>query len=127
MSGLGLGRPTVFIPTADRARAIGFYTDTLEFRLLEEDAFGALFDMAGLRVRLTDITDHQPGPHPLIGFDVADIRAACARLAAQGVGCLIYPGFGQDEAGIWSAPDGRTHLAWFADPDGNVLGLHQKG
>jgi catechol 2,3-dioxygenase-like lactoylglutathione lyase family enzyme len=127
MSELGLGRPTAFILTSDRARAIGFYSDILGFRLVAEDDHGALFDMAGLDVRLTDLPDHVPSPHPSIGFDVADIREVCARLAEMGVRCLIYPGFGQDEAGIWSSPDGATHLAWFNDPDGNVLGLQQKG
>jgi len=127
MSALGLGRPTAFILTSDRARAIAFYSGVLGFRLVDEDAHGALFDMTGLAVRLTDIDDHVPSPHPQIGFDVADIRAVCARLAALGVASLVYPGFGQDEAGIWSSPDGATHLAWFKDPDGNVIGLHQKG
>ena len=127
MSELGLGRPTAFILTSDRVRAIGFYSDILGFRLVAEDDYGALFDMAGLDVRLTDLPDHVPSLHPSIGFDVADIREVCAQLAEMGVRCLIYPGFGQDEAGIWSSPDGATHLAWFNDPDGNVLGLQQKG
>lgn len=127
MTELSLGRPTAFILTADRPQAVAFYSGILGFRLVAEDAHGALFDMAGLDVRLTDIPDHVPIPHPILGFEVEDIRAICGRLAAAGVPCLIYPGFGQDEAGIWSSPDGATHLAWFSDPDGNVIGLHQKG
>lgn len=127
MIDLGLGRATVFIPTLDRARAIGFYAGILGFRMQAEDDHGALFDMGGTDVRLTDIADHAPSPHPILGFAVADIRAVCAQLAGRGVPCLVYPGFGQDEAGIWSAPDGALHLAWVADPDGNVIGLHQRG
>jgi hypothetical protein len=30
---------------------------------------------------------------------------------------------GQDELGIWTSPDGQVKVAWFADPDGNVLSL----
>lgn len=127
MSELVLGTPTAFVMTTDRARSVAFYSGLLGFRLVQEDAHGALFDMGGLAVRLTDMADHQPSPHPLLGFDVADIRAVCGKLAEKGVSCLIYPGFGQDAAGIWSSPDGATHLAWFEDPDGNVIGLHQKG
>lgn len=127
MAVLGLGKPTAFVMVTDRARSVAFYAGTLGFRLIEEDAHGALFDMAGLAVRLTDASDLRPSPHPLLGFDVEDIRAVCATLAEKGVACLIYPGFGQDAAGIWSAPDGSIHLAWFNDPDGNVIGLHQKG
>jgi len=38
---------------------------------------------------------------------------------------IIYPGFDQDELGIWTAPDGKKKPAWVSDPDGNVLGLTQ--
>ena len=30
----------------------------------------------------------------------------------------------QDELGVWSAPGG-ARVAWFKDPDGNVLSLTQ--
>jgi len=39
----------------------------------------------------------------------------------------IYEGFGQDENGIWSPPGGGAKVAWFSDPDGNVLSLTQFG
>lgn len=38
-----------------------------------------------------------------------------------------YEGFGQDADGIWSSPDGGAKVAWFADPDGNLLSLTQIG
>jgi len=31
----------------------------------------------------------------------------------------------QDELGIWTAPDG-TKVAWFKDPDGNMLSVTQR-
>ena len=37
----------------------------------------------------------------------------------------VYEGMGQDALGVWSSPDGATKLAWFPDPDGNVLMLSQ--
>lgn len=37
----------------------------------------------------------------------------------------LYPGMGQDESGIWTAPDGSAKVAFFADPDGNLLSLTQ--
>jgi catechol 2,3-dioxygenase-like lactoylglutathione lyase family enzyme len=30
---------------------------------------------------------------------------------------------GQDEQGVWTAPDGGVKVAFFADPDGNLLSL----
>jgi hypothetical protein len=35
-----------------------------------------------------------------------------------------YPGMAQDELGIWTAPSG-SRIAWFKDPDENVLSLAQ--
>jgi catechol 2,3-dioxygenase-like lactoylglutathione lyase family enzyme len=116
-----------FILTADRTRAKAFYAEVMGFRQLSEDAFGTTFDMAGLNVRLTDIEGHEPGPHTVLGWTVPDIRAATRNLQARGVVFEIYPGFGQDDLGIWSAPDGTTHVNWFKDPDGNVLSLTQTG
>jgi hypothetical protein len=31
----------------------------------------------------------------------------------------------QDDVGIWNAPDGTAKVAWFKDPDGNVLSISQ--
>jgi predicted enzyme related to lactoylglutathione lyase len=48
-------------------------------------------------------------------------------LRGKGVTFRIYEGFGQDADGIWSVPGGGARVAWFADPDGNVLSLTQFG
>jgi len=37
---------------------------------------------------------------------------------------ILYPHFKQDEDGAWTAPGGGM-VAWFHDPDGNVLSLSQ--
>jgi len=120
-------RPVGFVLTADRSRAKTFYSETMGFDLVSEDDFAAVYDMSGLTVRLTDIADHAPSPHTVLGWSVPDIRAAVAALRDRGVSFLVYPGFGQDDLGIWSAPDGSAHVAWFADPDGNNLSLTQSG
>ena len=112
-----------FILTADRARAAAFYRDVMGFACLSEDGFGSAWEMAGLEVRLTDLDGHQAGPHPVLGWRVPDLDAAVDALSAKGVRFAIYEGMGQDARGIWSAPDGATRLAWFTDPDGNVLSL----
>ena len=46
-------------------------------------------------------------------------------LVSRGVAPKIYEGFGQDVLGIWTAPDGVAKVAWFQDPDGNLLSLTQ--
>jgi hypothetical protein len=71
---------------------------------------------------LPDFTAHS---HPVLGWNVPDIVAAARLLRERGVALTIYEGFGQDELGIWTAPDGQAKVAWFADPDGNVLSISQ--
>ena len=56
---------------------------------------------------------------------MAAIAAVVQTLRDRGVTLTIYEGMGQDELGIWTAPDGKAKVAWFADPDGNVLSLSE--
>ncbi len=120
-------RAITMVHTANRAAALPFYRDTLGLRLVAEDPFAAVFDLNGATLRLSDVAGWKPHPHTVLGFDVPDIHAAVQALTAQGVKFLIYPGFGQDVAGVWAAPDGSAHVAWFNDPDGNNLSLTQMG
>jgi len=114
-----------FVLTRDRAASEAFYLDTLGLPFIADDGFAAVFDLNGARLRITHIPDHAAAPHPVLGWRVSDIRTAVAGLKARGVEMIVYPGMGQDEAGIWTAPGGVAHVAFFADPDGNVLSLTQ--
>ena len=121
-------QPCTFILTADRARSLPFYRDVLGLALLAEDDFAATLDTGnGTPLRLTGHAGWVAQPHTVLGWNLPDIRAAIAALVAKGVTFQIYEGFGQDEAGVWSAPGGAAHVAWFADPDGNNLSLTQFG
>jgi len=117
--------PVAFLYATDRERALGFYRDTLGFALRSADDFGDFIDLGGALARMTVMPDHKPNPHPVLGWNVEDIEAAVKALRGRGVAFAIYEGMGQDEFGIWTAPDGRSKVAFFADPDGNVLTLSQ--
>jgi catechol 2,3-dioxygenase-like lactoylglutathione lyase family enzyme len=119
------GELVAFLYVADRSRALDFYCDTLGLSVRSSDPFGDFLAGAGSLIRMTVMPDHRPGPHPVLGWNVADVRATAARLRAAGVELLIYEGFDQDDLGVWAAPDGATKVAWLADPDGNVLSLAQ--
>jgi catechol 2,3-dioxygenase-like lactoylglutathione lyase family enzyme len=119
-------RPVAMIVTRDRQIAEPFYADTLGLRRLGDDGFAALYDLAGVTLRLTEVPDHKPSPHPVLGWEVQDIHSAVEALAAKGVPMSIYEGLGQDPRGIWTAPDGSCKVAFFADPDGNGLSLIQQ-
>ena len=117
--------PVAFLYVGDRERALGFYRDTLGFPLRSSDEHGDFIDLGRALVRMTVMPDHKAGPHPVLGWDVPDIRAAASALRDRGIAFAIYEGMGQDELGIWTSPDGSAKVAWFADPDGNVLSLSQ--
>ena len=118
--------PVVFILTADRTRAKPFYAGALGLPILSEDDFAVTFDLgSGATIRLTDLPGHNAAEHTVLGWSVPDIRSSVAELKAKGVTFRIYEGFGQDADGVWSPPGGGARVAWFTDPDGNVLSLTQ--
>ncbi len=119
------GQPVAFIQVADRERGLAFYRDRLGLALRNSDAFGDFLEVGEALIRMTALPDYKAGPHPVFGWNVADIAAAARDLRGRGVVFTIYEGMGQDELGVWTAPDGAAKVAWFTDPDGNVLSLAQ--
>lgn len=115
--------PVTFIATRDRKAAEAFYGATLGFTLLSSDPFAAVYDLAGVPLRVTEIPDFKAVGHTVLGWNVGDIAATIDALVAQGVTFNVYEGFGQDSRGVWTAPGGAAKVAWFNDPDGNVLSL----
>jgi len=118
-------RPVALVTTADRKVAEPFYADTLGLPRKGDDGFAALFDLAGVTLRLTEVPGYTAAPYPVLGWEVPDMEAAVGALTANGVTMNIYEGLGQDERGIWTAPDGACKVAFFNDPDGNGLSLTQ--
>jgi catechol 2,3-dioxygenase-like lactoylglutathione lyase family enzyme len=119
------GTPVTFVNVADRERGLTFYRDTLGLELRSTDEFGLFLALDGALLRMTALPDYKAGPHPVLGWNVADLAASVRALRDRGVAFTVYPGMGQDELGIWTSPDGQAKVAWFADPDGNVLSLSQ--
>lgn len=120
--------PVAFIYVSDRSRALDFYRDVLGLELRGTDPFGDYIALNGALLRMTTLGEgFTPSPHPVLGWSVADIRAAAQALLARGVALSRFPGMEQDELGVWTSPDGAAKVAFFADPDGNVLSLSQGG
>ena len=127
MASLAHARPVTFILTRDRPAAEAFYRDVLGLPPPRDDGFAAVFDLAGATLRITHIPDFKAGAHPVLGWQVEDIESAVDALVAAGAEMTVYPGMGQDGRGIWTSPDGSGRVAFFPDPDGNVLSLTQAG
>ncbi len=117
--------PVAFLYTTDRDRSIAFYCETMGFALSSSDPFGDFIDLGPAKVRLTVIPDFKPTGHPALGWNVDDIVGHVQALKGKGVVFAIYEGMGQDELGIWTAPGGMAKVAWFHDPEGNLLSLSQ--
>jgi catechol 2,3-dioxygenase-like lactoylglutathione lyase family enzyme len=121
---LGSQKLMAFVATRDPARARSFYRDTLGLRLLSEDRFALVFDANGTMLRVTTVHELALAKYTVLGWEVSDIAAAARDLENAGVELEHYGFKEQDERGIWTAPDG-TRVAWFKDPDGNILSLTQ--
>ena len=113
-----------FSATLDAPRALAFYRDALGLRLIAEEPWAIVFDAGGTMLRLQRARVHTPAQHTLLGWDVPDIRATIRALADRGVTFERYDWMPADAVHTWSAPGG-TMIAWFKDPDGNVLSLTQ--
>jgi len=123
---LGTAKVMAFVATKDPARARTFFERTLGLRLVADESFALVFDANGTMLRVQKVAEVAVAKYTALGWEVHDIRTAIERLAAKGVSMEQFglEFFTQDEAGIWTAPDG-TKVAWFKDPDGNILSLTQ--
>ena len=115
-----------FLATTSPDRAKRFYSEVLGLKLLCEDEFALAFDAQGTLLRIQKVEKFAPHPFTALGWSVSDIKKAVGRLAESGVTFERYSFLEQDALGIWQAPSG-TNVAWFKDPDGNVLSLSDKG
>ena len=115
--------PAIVICTRDRARSTAFYRDTLGLTLAHEDRFASVFSIGGVTLRVSMVADFVPHEHTILGFRVQDVSATVKALRERGVTFNSYSGFNQDALGVWTAPGGSAHVAWFKDPDRNVLSI----
>lgn len=119
---LAAARLTAFAATTQPDRARAFYRETLGLRLISEDDFALLFDANGTDLRIQKVRELQPAGYTALGWQVPDVRATVIGLRDLGVMFERYPYFEQDADGIWDAPGG-ARVAWFKDPDGNLLSV----
>ena len=114
-----------FVPTNDAAKAKAFYKDVLGLKFVNDDGFAMVFDANGTMVRIAKSGKFTPQQFTILGWQVKKIEDVVKKMRAKGVEFLTFPGMGQDESGIWPAPDGAAKVAWFKDPDGNTLSISE--
>ncbi len=109
---------------------LGFRTEEHSFALPDHDIQGLiLLNAQGVRIELFHRKGSQPGRvgHPTesalthgyfqFALAVADINVTFARVVAAGATSVLSPRI---------APDGRTLIAFIADPDGNLVEFLQR-
>jgi len=119
------GAPYIgFIAATDLTRARAFYEGTLGLRCTDENPIACVFEANGTMLRVTAVPELTPAGYTVAGWQVDDIAAAVRALVDAGVQFRRFDGMDQDELGVWTTPDGGK-VAWFNDPDSNVLSLTQ--
>jgi catechol 2,3-dioxygenase-like lactoylglutathione lyase family enzyme len=113
-----------FLPSEDLDRSERFYQGVLQLALVSRSPFASVFQVGGGTLRVTKVDDLRPQPFTVLGWLVADLRATIRELRGRETELLRYEGLDQDDDRIWTTPNGDL-VAWFQDPDGNILSLTQ--
>jgi catechol 2,3-dioxygenase-like lactoylglutathione lyase family enzyme len=112
-----------FVPTKDMEKVRVFYEGVLGLRFVKDDGFALVMDANGIMVRVAK-AQFTPAPFTILGWQVPEIEKMVEGLQTKGVKLERFGFFEQDALGIWTAPTGDK-VAWFKDPDGNILSISQ--
>jgi len=122
---LASAKLVAFAATTNQERAKEFYGGVLGLGLLSQDGFAVVFDANGVMLRVSTVREVAQAQYTVLGWEVSDIVRTVKELEKAGVKFERYSFPGQDEMGIWTAPGGSARVAWFKDPDGNILSISQ--
>ena len=118
------GQTVAFVSARDLERAEAFYVGLLGFTRILRDDFSLAVKGDDVRIRITRVPELKPQPFTVLGWQVERIDEVMERLVQAGIEFRRYPCMEQYAAGIWRTPSG-ARVAWFEDPDGNVLSLSE--
>ncbi len=113
-----------FVPTKDYDKARAFYEAKLGFQFVSLDQFALVMRAGDHMIRIAKVPNFTPLQGTILGWEVENIEAVVAWLRDRGVALEKYPFLQDRELGIWTAPTGDK-VAWFKDPDGNILSISQ--
>ena len=111
-----------FLPSEDLERCERFFVRVLDVPLVSRSSFAYVFRCGGTMLRVTKVDGLRPQPFTVFGWLVSDLRSSVAELRDRGADFLRYEGLDQDDQDVWTTPNGDL-VAWFQDPDLNVLSL----
>jgi catechol 2,3-dioxygenase-like lactoylglutathione lyase family enzyme len=120
-------RATAMLPATDMARARKFYEETLGLPQARVRPNGeARYLAGGTEFALYPRSAPTRADHTALSFEVKDLAGEMKTLRARGVRFEDYdlPGL-KTQNGVCVL--GSERAAWFKDPEGNILCLHQDG
>jgi catechol 2,3-dioxygenase-like lactoylglutathione lyase family enzyme len=116
---------TCILPVKDMARARRFYEGQLRLSPVGAKPDGKfVYRCGGAEIALFPKAEGTRAEHTALSFRVPDIRAAIRDLESRGVAFADY-----DLPGLKTVEHvcvlGSEKAAWFQDPEGNILCLHE--
>lgn len=122
---LSASQVTCMLPVKDLARARRFYEQSLKMEPLGLKPDGKfVYRCGGTEIALFPKPEGTKAEHTALSFKVADIARAITELKARGVTFADY-----DYPGLKTVEHvcvlGAEKAAWFQDPEGNTLCLHE--
>jgi catechol 2,3-dioxygenase-like lactoylglutathione lyase family enzyme len=118
------GKMIGFLFTTDYEKARDFFEGTLGFEFVSLDQFALVLKAGENMLRIGKVPNFTPARATVLGWEAENIEAVVAWLKQRGVVCEKYPWVQDQELGIWTTPSGDK-VAWFKDPEGNVLSVSQ--
>ncbi|WP_242396119.1 VOC family protein [Anaeromyxobacter oryzisoli] len=121
---LSQSRTVTILPVVDVARARRFYEEKLGLSAGETRADGSVaYHAAGSEFELSPRKEPAHNPYTAMGFEVEDVTREVKDLEARGVAFEDYDSPELRTVGH-IATMGTERAAWFKDPDGNILCVH---
>jgi predicted enzyme related to lactoylglutathione lyase len=117
-------RVICFIPSTNLEIAAIFYTEKLNLELTKTDAYALEYDLNQATLRITRVSEKSKASYTVLGWQVEDINFTVDALKKNGIEFIFYDGMPQDDNGICTFPGGGK-VAWFKDPDDNILSITQ--
>ena len=113
-----------FVATAMPEKARRFYEESLGLPLIEDGPYALVFGANGTIIRVQKVSKVEPAAYTSLGWAVDDIDETITQLTKRRVKFERYEGLTQSDKGVWHSPNGAA-VAWFKDPDGNILSITQ--
>jgi catechol 2,3-dioxygenase-like lactoylglutathione lyase family enzyme len=99
-----------------------FYRAVLELSLQSRSDGALVFNVGGGDLRVSPVPSTMASEHTVLGFSVSDVDSAVEFLRKREVEIERFEGFTHNENGTLTTPGG-SRVAWFRDPDGNLLSV----